>query len=143
MSAMKKFDTVLVVSHIAYRAGQISEPIEGPYIFLARSLKRVIKKVAILGVPLLGYESNVVFGELGKFTNISVPKQLGKSTFIKFTIDVLISFIFTVTWCIKNRNKNNLVVGVDPLSCFPLLLLKPFFGFTLVFHCVVFNKKRF
>ena len=41
----------------------------------------------------------------------------------------------------KNK-KNKLIIGIDPLSCFPLAVLRKIFKFKLIFHSVDFNRRR-
>ncbi len=140
---MKKFENVLVVSHIAYRKTEPLAPIEGPYSSLSSALIKNIKNVDILGLPLEGYKNEIIYGKWKKPQKKTLPSFLGNSLPVKFVIDILITTQFILQWSLKNKHKKKLVIGVDPLSCLPLLLFRPLLGYTLVFHCVDFNKNRF
>ncbi len=140
---MNKFDTVFVVTHIAYRKDLPIMPIEGPYSSIIKSLGKIVKNVVLFGIPLNGFENEVIWGELGKTKNIYLPKILGKINPIKFLVDIILIVFALLAWIFKTRSQKRLVIGIDPLSCLPLLLFKNIFGYTLVFHCVDFNKNRF
>ncbi len=140
---MKKFDCILVVTHIAYRKTLPPDPIEGPYSSLCQALSSITGNVSIFGVPLVGYENALVYGLWGNTQKIQIPRFFGNWSLLKFPMDIFLSTTALVWWSIINWNKNKLVIGIDPLSCLPLWLFKKVFGYTLVFHCVDFNKNRF
>lgn len=140
---MSMYENSLVVTHIVYRKEPQIVPIEGPYSFLGRSLKKIIKNVEVFGVPLTGFENEVSVGKYDSPKKIYVPKTLGKWLPAKFITDFFLIFFTTITWSLKNWGKKKLIIGIDPLSCLPLLMLKRIFGYTLIFYCVDFNKNRF
>ena len=140
---MKKFDCILVVTHIAYRKTLPPDPIEGPYSSLCQALSSITGNVSIFGVPLVGYENALVYGLWGNTQKIQIPRFFGNWSLLKFPMDIFLSTTALVWWSIINWNKNKLVIGIGPLSCLPLWLFKKVFGYTLVFHCVDFNKNRF
>lgn len=140
---MKTFDAALVVTHIAYRKDSTRTSIEGPYSFLAEALSKFVKKVDVFGLPLIGYDMSVVHGEWKCERNIRIPKLFGSWLSLKFATDTILNTLYICWWSAFNQNRNKIVIGVDPLSCLPLWILKKLLGYTLVFHCVDFNKNRF
>lgn len=140
---MAKFERVLVVTHIAYRKVAPTDRIEGPYSSLCGALSSAGEKVTILGLPLVGYQNEVIYGEWPKAKKIRFPAFFGTWQGLKFLVDILLSVLALIWWRLKNWNKKVLVIGIDPLSCLPLWFLKKLLRYTLVFHCVDFNKKRF
>ncbi len=143
MRSMKTFDTALVVTHIAYRKDSTQTPIEGPYSFLAEALSNLVSKVDVFGLPLTGYDKEVVHGEWKSERNVKIPKLFGGWLPLKFATDTILNTLYICWWSAVNRNKKKLVIGIDPLSCLPLWIFKKLLGYTLVFHCVDFNKNRF
>lgn len=140
---MKKFNKVLVLSHIAYRKDNPLTTIEGPYASLCQALEKMIKRVDILGLPLVGYQNGIMYGQWKRSKNIPVPSFLGEWQPIKFAFDILVNNLVALFWSLANYDKQRLIIAIDPLSCFPLWLYKKIFGFVLVYHCVDFNKNRF
>lgn len=140
---MNKFERALIVTHIAYRREPPRLPIEGPYSTLARSLSRVVPMVETLGLPLEGFDQEVWYGTEAQSKKIKVPPVLGVWLPAKFIFDLLITTIAVFFWSVANWGKRKIIIGIDPLSCLPLWILKDFLGYTLVFHCVDFNLKRF
>ncbi len=143
MGPMKKFDCALVITHVAHRKIAPFDPVEGPYSSLAQALTMFIKSVKVFGLPLEGYDNEIVYGTWGKTKRKQIPRFLGRWPVLKFVIDIFLDSLALIRWAIRNRDKNRLVIGVDPLSCLPLWIFKKIFGYTLVFHCVDFNKHRF
>lgn len=140
---MNKFDRVLVISHVAYRKESPLVPIEGPYASLGRALTMIIERVEILGIPLVGYDNEIFYGLVENSQKISLPIFLGLWLPLKFVTDILVIMVVLGKWSLTNWSRKKLVIGVDPLSCLPLWVFKKILGYTLVYHCVDFNKKRF
>jgi glycosyltransferase involved in cell wall biosynthesis len=62
---------------------------------------------------------------------------------VKYIIDIILVSYCIIHYSWVNRRKEKLIVGVDPLSCLPLVFFKKIFGYTLIFYSVDFNRKRF
>lgn len=140
---MADFDKALVVTHIVYRKIPPYIPVLGPYSSVCGALKPMVKDVQTCQLPLSGFNDPLTYGKWGKERKFKIPAILGKSVVLKYLIDILITIFFTARFNLKNRGKKRLIIGVDPLSCFPLIFLKKIFGYKLVFYSVDFNRYRF
>lgn len=139
---MNIFDTVLVVTHIVYRKKPPYEPVEGPYSECCSVLELMVNEVQSLQVPLSGFNDPITYGKWKKEKRFSVPKILGIILPLKYLTDMCVILFYTTTFCIKNRNKNIAAIGIDPLSCLPLVFLKKVFKYKLVFYSIDFSKSR-
>lgn len=112
----------LVITHVLYRNGR---PVEGPYSSVIRSLT----------------------GRAGISKLIKLPLQtsgfLGPLAPLKYLVDFVVITIPIVRFCLQYRNQEKVVIGIDPLSASPAVLLKPLFRYKLVFFSVDFSETRF
>lgn len=140
---MANFDKALVVSHIIYRQIPPHDALEGPYSSVCRALELILKNVETCQIPLAGFNEPVIFGQWKKGHQLKIPPLLGKLVPLKYLIDIIIVVFFAIKFNLVNKDKKRLVVGIDPLSCLPLVFLKKIFNYRLVFYSVDFNKNRF
>jgi len=140
---MAKFDQVLIVTHIVYRKIPPYDALEGPYSSVCHALTLILKDVETCQIPLSGFNDPIIYGPWKKSRKFQLPPVLGKLAVLKYVIDVFITTFFVIRFNLTNRNKKRLVIGVDPLSCLPLVFFKKLLGYKLVFHSVDFNKNRF
>lgn len=140
---MEKFDAALVVTHIVYRKNHPFDPLEGPYSSVCQALAEKMGSVETCQLPLYGFKDAVIFGNWKKAESLKIPKFLGILPPVKYLTDILITALFAAGFKFNHRGKNLLLVGIDPLSSFPLTLLKEVLGYKLVFYSVDFNRNRF
>src|SRR3989344_4563319 len=140
---MNKLNCALVVTHIVYRSTPPYEPIEGPYTSVANSLSKLVNEVYSCQIPLFGFENPLLYGGGEEEKKYAVLAFLGQVPVIKYIFDALLIILTGMAFNIQRTGKRRLVVGVDPLSCLPLIPLKIIFGFKLVFYSVDFNITRF
>ena len=140
---MADFEKALVVTHIVFRKAPPYDALEGPYSSVCNSLKSSVDEVLTCQIPITGFKESVIHGEWEKTHQLKIPTILGEIPVVKYLVDIFIVIIFAVVFSLKNKDKRKLIVGVDPLSCFPLTFLKKIFGFKLVFYSVDFNHNRF
>ncbi len=137
-----KFDKVLLLTHIAWRNSPPNDPLEGPYTSVLKALALEGMDVAALGIPLHSYINPLLYVKGKDKRKYTIPRFLGRIQGIKYISDFLISIFFILRFSFKNRQKNKLFIGIDPLSCFPLILFKKIFRAKLIFYSVDFNKHR-
>lgn len=140
---MPDFDKALVVTHIVYREISPYDALEGPYSSVCHALTLILKEVETCQIPLSGFNGSLIYGQWKKGRKLKVPSFLGKLAVLKYLIDIFITVFFVIRFNLTNRNKKRLVIGIDPLSCFPLGFLKKILNYQLVFYSVDFNKNRF
>ncbi len=136
-------DRVLIITHVLYRKKPPYIPVEGPYSEDYDALKPIVKRIDNLQIPLTGYNDPILYGGYKNEKKLKVPNILGVISPVKYLIDVSIVFFFTAVYCLKNWKEKVVVIGIDPLSCLPLIFLKKIFKFKLIFHSVDFNRNRF
>lgn len=141
---MPNFEKALVITHIVYRKVSPYEPLEGPYSTDCTALTLITQNnVETCQIPLFGFNNPVIYGKWKSPRQVKILTVLGKLSALKYIVDFFIITFFLFKFCFSNRTKNKLVVGIDPLSCFPLTLFKKFLGYKLIFHSVDFSKNRF
>ncbi len=140
---MSSFDKALVVTHIIYDKTSPDCAREGPYSSVCRALTLILEEVETCQIPLFDFNEPVIYGPWEKDRQLQIPPLLGKRTSLKYLIDILVTAFFVIRFNVTNRNKKKLIIGIDPLSCLPLAILKKIFSYQLVFYSVDFNKKRF
>lgn len=140
---MPYFDKTLVITHILYRNTPPHDALEGPYSSVSHALVSILQNVETCQIPLSGFNEPLIYGQWEKSHNLKIPSFLGKLTTLKYLIDIFIIVFFTIRFNLTNRNKKRLIIGIDPLSCFPIVFLKKIFNYRLVFYSVDFNKSRF
>jgi len=140
---MPKFNSALVVTHVIYRKNDPFDKLEGPYSSVEKSLSNISDNTEICHIPIDSYLKPITIGNIKKTNDIHIPKFLGKLMPIKYAVDGLIIFWVTLNFIISNGRKNLLIIGIDPLSCFPLVIIRKLFKFTIVFYSVDFNRNRF
>ncbi|MEK7611531.1 MAG: hypothetical protein AAB486_04135 [Patescibacteria group bacterium] len=137
-------NSALVVSHVVYRPLAPFDAIEGPYSSVCEALTASGLSVTSLFLPLNGYESPILWGLWKKENRVKIPTFLGKVSFIKYLLDVLLITAFTFHYCyLEGQQRKVLIVGVDPLSCLPLAILRKLANYRLIFYSVDFNQNRF
>jgi len=140
---MKTNASILVVTHIAHKNISPHEPIEGPYSSLCNVFSSSTKNVNIFGLPLARYNPGIMLGEWKNYKKMFVPKFLGNWLPVKFLVDIVLTTLVILKWSVLNNKRDKLVVGIDPLSCLPLWILKKPLGYKLVYYCVDYNRDRF
>ncbi len=140
---MSGFDTVLIVTHIIYDKTSPEDAREGPYSSICRALALTFKNVETCQMPLFGFNGPVIYGRWGKSRKLKIPPLLGKISVLKYLTDISITSLLATVFNLANRNRKKLLIGIDPLSCLPLVFLKKIFNYQLVFYSVDFNKRRF
>lgn len=141
---MLEFDNSLVVSHIVFRKAPPFEALEGPYSSVCAALQTLgLGGVDTCLVPIAGFEREIIHGNWSQKKQLKIPTVFGWITPLKYLIDIFLIGLFAVSFSLKNRKGRNLVVGVDPLCCVSLILLKKIFNYKLVFYSVDFNRTRF
>lgn len=138
-----RFKEAFVVTHIAYRTSPPFDAIEGPYSSVCNALEKIGLKVHTLQIPLFNFLVPIRYGKWKQEKTIIVPPLLGFFTPLKYVIDGLITLLYTIKFLKRHSARKTLIVGVDPLSCFGLCLLKPLYRYSLVFYCVDYNGERF
>ena len=139
---MKKFASALVITHVAYRNNPPYDPIEGPANSVCKALINVVGDIKILQVPIDGFKKPLVYGWLENQKKLKIPMFLGTLAPVKYVLDIILVSIFTIGFSLSNIRKERLLIGVDPLSCLPLVFFKKIFNYKLVFYSVDFNKNR-
>lgn len=139
---MKKFASALVITHVAYRNNPPYDPIEGPANSICRALGNVAENIKIVQVPIDGFKRPLIYGHSENQKKLKIPIFLGILTPVKYILDIILISIFTVGYNLLNIRKKKLLIGVDPLSCLPLVVFKKIFNYKLVFYSVDFNKNR-
>lgn len=134
---------VLIATHIAYRNAPPYEPLEGPYSYVANDLILLANEVKTCQIPLSGFSKPVLHGDWTSKKELVIPKILGEFTPVKYLIDAFLVILISLRFILSERNKNKLVIGVDPLCCVPLALLRRLLKFKLIFYSVDFNRSRF
>lgn len=140
---MAKFDAALIVTHVAHRNAPPYEPLEGPYSYIAIDLIPLIEEVTVCQIPLIGFDKPVLYGQWKNKKGLVIPKLLGTAAPVKYLIDAAVTIIISLAFILSNKGKNKIVIGIDPLCCGPLVLLKKILRFKLVFYSVDFNRSRF
>ncbi len=143
--------SVLVVTHIIYRETPPLNPLEGPYSSTCNALAKSGYNVDTIQIPLEGFNKPIIYGKwtclpAGRKTEdrrYKMPAFFGYITPVKYFLDTILIFFYALFFWLKRRSDMKLVIGIDPLSVFPLILLKKMFGFTLIFYSVDFNRHRF
>lgn len=130
----------LVVTHVVFRNGK---PGEGPYSSVIRSLVDKAKIIESIRLPLSRFNDPISYGEEKELKKLQVPKILGVFTPLKYFLDFVMTICLAIRFCLLHHNQESVVIGIDPLSTLPLIILKPFFGYKLVFYSVDFNEVRF
>lgn len=140
---MVKFEKALVVTHIIYRKIPPHDALEGPYSSVCRALESILKDVEICQIPLNDFNGAVIYGQWEKGRKLKIPSIFGKLAPLKYLVDIFTAAFFVIRFGLANKDKKKLVVGIDPLSCLPLVFLKKILNYKLVFYSVDFNKNRF
>lgn len=140
---MSKFDIVLVVTHVNYRSKPSCEPTEGPYSSVCKALAKEGESVYACLLPMTGFDHELRYGQWPNLNKTKIPSILGKVVPLKYLIDFFIVSVHALIFNASKKNEKKLFIGIDPLSCLPLVLLKKLFRLKLVFYSVDFNKKRF
>ncbi|MFH1566192.1 MAG: hypothetical protein ABIB98_03285 [bacterium] len=139
-----KNSVFIITTHILFRdIYKPNEPVEGPYTSVTKALEGKVKKLITAGVPLLGYKHPILYGEENKKTSINIPNFLGLISPIKYVVDFFISLFLLVKMNYRYIDNKKVVIGIDPLSTLPAIILKPIFGYKLIFYSVDFNETRF
>ncbi|MCG2689515.1 hypothetical protein L6255_03695 [Candidatus Parcubacteria bacterium] len=134
----------IVTTHILFRdIYKPNEPVEGPYTSVINALRDKAKLVEVLGFPLIGYKHPIIYGKESSTKILKLPNFLGVIPPIKYLVDIVLTIVLLTQTLIKNRKESIIVVGIDPLSSIPALILKPIFRFKFIFYCVDFNENRF
>lgn len=139
---MNKNKSFLIITHIAYRANKSNIPIEGPYSSIAKALLELYSNVNLLGLPLFDDNLHVLHGKSDLLRSFKLPEFLGKY-FFKYITDFIVTFFYIISWCSAQNYNNKIIIAIDPLSALPALLLRGFFRYKIIYHCVDFNKNRF
>ena len=140
---MKKFTSAIIITHVAYRNNPPYDPIEGPANSICKALVDVAENIKIVQVPIDGFKQPLVYGRPEDQKKLKIPRFLGVITPIKYILDIAIISVFTIGYNLLNMRRDKIFIGVDPLSCLPLIIFKKLFNYKLVFYSVDFNKKRF
>ena len=140
---MEKFERALVVTHVAYRSIPPYDPIEGPANSVCKVLRSSLPSIGFLQIPLVGFDHPLTRGHFDDQKVTRIPTFLGRIALVKYLLDAILVVYCIVHYSFVNHGKKMLVIGVDPLSCLPLVFFKKLFGYTLVFYSVDFNRKRF
>lgn len=140
---MLNFDKALTVTHVIYRKIPPHDALGGPYSSVCHALELILQDVETCQIPLYGFDGPVVYGQWKKGRKFKIPSILGKVPPLKYIIDIFIVIFFVARFSLANNNKKRLVVGIDPLSCLPLVFFKKILNYRLVFYSVDFNKNRF
>lgn len=138
-----KFESASVITHIIYRKLSPYDILEGPFSSACNSLLSLIKDVESLQIPIADFDKPLLFGPWKKEKKITLPRLLGNIVALKYLIDIAFISLYTIGYNLKNMSKKRVMIGIDPLSCIPLIFLKKIFGFTLIFYSVDFNEIRF
>lgn len=126
-----------------YRKSSPFDKLEGPYSSVQKGLCSVSQDIQICHVPIEGFNDPITYGSLLHPKDIHFPKLLGKIAPLKYCLDTILIASLSLHFLLSHREKNRLIIGIDPLSCLSLALLRKIFNFTLVFYSVDFNKNRF
>lgn len=140
---MPKFSAALMVTHVIYRKNAPFDKLEGPYSSVEKSLSNITNDLEICHIPIDSYLKPLTIGNIKKPDNLFIPQFLSRIIPLKYTIDGLLIFFIAFKFILSNRKEKSLVIGIDPLSCLPLVILRKLFKFTLVFYSVDFNRNRF
>ncbi|PIR43225.1 hypothetical protein COV24_03815 [candidate division WWE3 bacterium CG10_big_fil_rev_8_21_14_0_10_32_10] len=139
-----KNSVFIIVTHILFRdIYKPNEMVEGPYTSVARSLEGKAKKLITIGIPLIGYKHPIFYGEENKKKSINIPSFLGLIPPVKYAVDFFVSLFLLAKMNYGHIDNKKVVVGVDPLSTLPAIILKPIFKYKLIFYSVDFNETRF
>ncbi|MCL5004225.1 MAG: hypothetical protein M1352_03055 [Patescibacteria group bacterium] len=140
---MSQIKNILITTHVVFRKKTPIEPVEGPFSEDAEALERINKKIEMLQIPLSGFTDPVLYGNWKPKKILKLPKFLGVLAPVKYLVDLIICGVYTTGYVVKHGPESSVVIGIDPLACLSPSLLKKFFNFKLIYHCVDFNKKRF
>lgn len=140
---MKSFEKALVITHVAYRNNPPYDPIEGPANSVCKVLRHSLPSMGFLQIPLVGFDHPLTRGHFDDQKKTNIPAFLGLVAPVKYLIDIILVSYCIIHYSFVNRGKKKLVIGVDPLSCLPLVFFKKIFDYTLIFYSVDFNQKRF
>jgi len=139
-----KNSVFIISTHVLFRdIYKPNEMVEGPYSSVIRSLEGKVKDIELIGIPLIGYKHPVFYGKENKPESVKVPQVLGEIAPIKYIVDIIATLILLVKANLKYKNENKIIVGIDPLSTLPAIILKPLFKYKLIFYSVDFNETRF
>lgn len=144
---MEKYDSIFVVTHVNCRNFPPYDPIEGPFSSVCKVLIPKVKKLETCQMPLFGFKNPIFYGKWNndwrKQKKLKIFKFLGSLTSVKYLLDILIITFFLFRFNFLTKSRKKLVIGVDPLSCLPLVFFKKLFQYKLIFYSVDFNKNRF
>jgi len=140
---MANFDKALVITHIIYRKTPPYDALEGPYSSVCHALKLILKDVESCQIPLANFNEPIIYGQWKNGHKLKIPPLLGKLAPLKYLIDIFIILLSIIRFNLANKNKKKLVIGIDPLSCLPLIFFKKILNYQLVFYSIDFNKNRF
>ncbi len=134
-----KFRNLLIITHVLYRN---KKPLAGPYTSVIKALEKD-NSIETIKIPLLEYNDHIYYSSPKNEKSITVPATLGKLLPIKYLIDFVFTTILIIKFLLKNRKRESVVIGIDPLCTLAAVLVKTFTKFKLIFYCVDFNEHRF
>lgn len=139
---MRNFNSVLIVTHVIYRKSFPFDKIEGPYSHVQKALSEMIDDVRVCQLPLNDFNNPVTSGRIPQTRDWKIPVIFGTLAPLKYFLDLVIIFGTALKFLLSNKKNNKLIIGIDPLSCLPLAVLRKIFKFKLIFHSVDFNRHR-
>ncbi len=134
-----KLRNLLVVTHVLYKG---KKPVAGPYTSVIRALEKD-RAIETIKIPLFEYNNPICYGKQKNEKLIAIPELLGKVLAIKYLVDFIFTTILIIKFLLKNHKEETIVIGIDPLSTLPAVLVKKFTKFKLIFYSVDFNEQRF
>ncbi len=131
---------VLVITHIAFKQDS-KTPVEGPYSSVIAACHKLKYIVEALELSLFKISDPILHGKAKSLKQFTIPIIID-IPIVKYIIDAALILFFSSRY-ILNKKDPPLIIAIDPLSCVPLLFLKKFLSFTLIFYSVEFSEKRF
>lgn len=136
---INKREIFLVATHVLFRN---KEPVEGPYSSVISALIKKGYDLETIKVPLMGYDDRVIYGK-NDHKSFMLSKLFGAFAPLKYILDIIVYLLLIIRFCVLNMNKEKIVIGIDPLSTFPAVILRYIFKYKLIFYSVDFNETRF
>ena len=132
--AVPKSNHYHLISHVVFQKNQ---PIYGPIHVLEKYLRAKKHPVNTIFLPLT-FE-----GEYQVLEGKNKTKTL-KKNFSNYVLKYFFEIYFVFSYIVRKvETSGQVVIAVDPLNCFPAVLLKLLFGYRLIYYTADYTTQRF
>lgn len=131
--ALRKPKHYHLISHVVF---QKKQPIYGPIHVLEKYLLRKNQKVSTVFLPLT-FEGVYTIQEQD---HTQKTEKIFSNLILKYVYEMFFVFSYLVK---KVGVSKQVVVAVDPLNCFPSVIVKMLFGYHLIYYTADYTTQRF